>query len=67
MKRHFLYIIAAAMHLTAAITSCKKGEEEQDTITMSIKLSDVSFSLAGYGSITIDWMDGTEIETHSCN
>jgi len=47
------------------LASCKKETESDPKITIIIKNDNPSFSIAGNGSLTIDWGDGTKIETHT--
>jgi len=65
MKKYFGYFIVAVMFLSVAITSCKKDKDEVKVMTMTTESDKVSFSLIGSGIITIDWGDGTEMETHT--
>ena len=64
MKRHLLYIITAVMLFLAVVTSCKKEKDEENVMKMTTSASgDVTISLAGTGSATIDWGDGSESDT----
>jgi len=64
MKKIFFYLMAAIVLTTA----CNK-DEDHDTgpnpMTMTTQLSNVSISLRGTETATIDWGDKTEIETYS--
>ena len=69
MKRLVLnYLIIAAL---AAFLSCNKGQSNDDinasiTITMTTaKTSNVTIGMLGSGTFTIDWGDGSAIETHT--
>ena len=68
MNRKILVLAAAAV-LAAFVLSCNKDDDKNNgngTITMTTsKEGEVNFRLAGSGTITIDWKDGSEIETHT--
>ena len=67
MKKLFFYLMTVAMVLA---TSCSKEDGEDDgpnQMTMTTQLSYVSFSSRGYGTMTVDWGDKFEIETHFLN
>jgi len=63
MKRVVLkYLVVAA--LLAVFTSCQKDNDAKKQMTMITSKSDeVSIYMAGSGTFTIDWDDGSEIET----
>ena len=64
MKRQISHIIVAVMFLSVAVTSCKKEKDEENVMTMTTSASgEVTISLAGTGSATIDWGDDSAKET----
>jgi len=73
MKRFvFSYLVVAVVFvslISIMTTSCKDGNKDDDgmkKITMtSHKSGNLVISIAGSGSITIDWGDGTESEEHT--
>jgi len=70
MKRNHSLFIAVGMIFSTAITSCNKDvttiEPDPGTMEMTTNLSgDVTFSLNGTGSATVDWGDGSAKETET--
>jgi len=64
MKRKTSYIIVVSIFLSAVVTSCKKEKDEEKVMTMTTSVSgDVKILLAGTGSVTIDWGDGSAKDT----
>jgi len=60
MKKIGFYVMAAAIVLT---TACKKEKDDTRQMIISAKnISRMQFSMAGSGSATINWGDGTKIE-----
>lgn len=63
MKRHLLCFIATVTVLTTVFTACTAGTG-QDKIQMTMERSEnVKISISGIGTISIDWGDGTAVET----
>jgi len=64
MKKYFIYLMAIAI-TTATLTGCG-NEDEPDVkgITMTTQKSGIGFYIAGSGTMTIDWGDGTS-DTHT--
>jgi len=61
MKKIGFYMMAAAIVLT---TACKKEKDDPRQMIISAKdLSRMQFSMAGSGNATINWGDGSKIET----
>ena len=60
MKRHLSYIIAVAVCLTIGVSS----HANEITMTTS-KKGEVAIFMSGFGTINIDWGDGSAIETHT--
>jgi len=64
MKRQTSYIIIASIFLSAVVTSCEKEKDVEKVMTMTSSISgEVTISLAGTGSATIDWGDGSTSDT----
>jgi len=59
MKRIKFCVIATVVVLA---TACNKEKDDQNQMTMDTKAPNVFLHLAGSGTATIDWGDGTEIE-----
>lgn len=72
MKKIVLNLfVIATFALSVAFTSCNKDRDERASKEISLNMSftydynSVWFDVAGSGTMTIDWGDGTEIETHT--
>jgi len=68
MKKIFFYVMIATVVLTAA--SCNKDDENeiepgQNQITITGQNVNMAISVAGSGTMTIDWGDWTGVETYS--
>ena len=63
MKNLFIYMTAAMIAVGAA--GCRK-DEKQMTLTTEMK-GEVKLYMRGSDSFTIDWDDGSKIETHTLN
>ena len=62
MKRVLILFLAVAL----LMSGCKKENYVENSITMTtVKSGEVVFYMEGSGSVTIDWGDGSEIETHT--
>ena len=61
MNRIFFYMMAAVVLTTA----CKKDKDIPKMTMCSQKMGVLNIYLAGTSKITIDWGDGSKIETHS--
>ena len=67
MKKHFIYLMAIAITM-AAFTSCCEKEETgngQPQMTMTTQKNDVLLRMAGSGTMTINWGDGTSATTYA--
>jgi len=68
MKRKISFFIAVGMIFSTAITSCNKDKDMtgQEMIQMTTNaVGEVSISMNGAGFATIDWGDGSVIETQA--
>jgi len=72
-RKNLIFLTAICFALLAVFTGCKKDKEEDDetettpimTMTTFAESGNVTILLAGSGTATIDWGDGTEIETYT--
>ena len=64
MKRITFYIMVV---IVALVSACDKDENNNtpNQITMTTKKSVVHIAMAGSGTITINWGDGTKVETYT--
>jgi len=65
MKTRILFLLAATIIISAAFISCEeKPEVKVNEITMTTSgKKNFDIGLAGTGNVTIDWKDGTAIDT----
>ena len=60
MKKKFIYLFVAIL---AVVTITSQAQVKQMTMKTALSSVDVLIMMAGSGSCTIDWGDGSEIET----
>ena len=68
MKRFFLnYLVIVVLAATALFTACNKDKDGKGggKITMTTKSDVVIIIMAGSGTVSINWGDGSKIETHT--
>lgn len=66
MKTKTSIFIITCLALLALFSGCKKDKDSIPTITMTTTISgNMSIGMAGSGTFSIDWGDGSAIETHT--
>jgi len=64
MKKKILFILAIAISLTVACNKDDETETVPNQIDMTTRKHDVIIRVAGTGTMSINWGDGIENETH---
>jgi len=60
------YLIAICFAVLIVFSGCKKDDDNVPKITMTTEKSGYTWiGIAGSGDFTIDWGDGSEVETHT--
>jgi len=66
-SNNLYFLIVACFALLVVFSGCKKDNNDEDEtiiIMTTAREGEVTIYMAGSGTVTIDWGDGTEIKTH---